>query len=280
LFIVVLRFNFINITQTYRYIFAVLSLFMCVMACTQSALAQAEAKMVTYQDGKTTLEGYWSPSKCFNKSPMPVVLIVHQWRGLGDHEKNVADKVAELCYHAFAIDVYGQGVRPANDDLAKIESDIYRNDPKLALRRLNVAREFAGKQPGVDPQRMLAMGYCFGGGLVLDWARSGADLKGVVSFHGNLNARVPASSTPKASILVHNGADDPYVSPAEVTGFIDEMRALKADWMLTQYSGAVHAFTQVGAGNDPSKGFAYNEKADNRSWSSTTEFLMAALSRE
>jgi dienelactone hydrolase len=258
-----------------------LSLFLVLTLFTFSSFAQEDQpKVVTYKDGDVTLEGYWSPSKCYGRGAQPIVLIVHQWKGITDHERQVADKVGELCYNALAVDIYGQGVRPKTVEEAKAESGKYKEKPELAARRLKAAIEFAKKQPNVDAGRIAAMGYCFGGGLVLDLARSNADIQGVVSFHGNLNTSMKMSGAPKASILVHHGADDPFVPASDVTAFVTEMTSAKADWVLSQYAGAVHSFTQKGIEADKIEGAAYNEKADNRSWSATTEFLMEVLSRQ
>lgn len=258
-----------------------LSLFLVVALFAFSSFAQEDQpKVVTYKDGDVTLEGYWSPSKCYGRGVQPIVLVVHQWKGITDHEKQVADKVGELCYNTLVVDIYGQGVRPKTVDEAKSESSKYKANPELAASRLKAAIEFAKKQPNVDASRIAAIGYCFGGGLVLDLARSNADVRGVVSFHGNLNTNMKMTAAPKASILVHHGADDPFVAQSDVAAFVTEMTAAKADWTLTQYAGAVHSFTQKGIEADKIEGAAYNEKADNRSWSATTEFLMEVLSRQ
>lgn len=245
-----------------------------------SAFAQEKpTETITYKDGDTTLEGLWVPSKCPSRKPQPVVLIVHQWKGITDHEKQAAEKTADLCYNAFVVDMYGKGVRPKTIDEAKAESGKYKDNADLAMRRLNAALSYVKTRADADTGHMAAMGYCFGGGLVLDLARSGADLKGVVSFHGNLNPRIKMTAAPKASILVHHGAIDPFVPQADVAAFVTEMTAAKADWVLTQYAGAKHSFTQKEVASDKVDGAEYNEKADDRSWSATTEFLMDVLSR-
>lgn len=259
----------------------VLTLLPLAPAHAQNRAAPAEGPLaprtVTYKDGDTVLEGYWVPSQCTEEkgAMAPVVLVVHQWRGLSENEKLRADMLSELCYNAFAIDMYGVGVRPKNNEEAAKESGKFKDNPELALRRMNAALDFVNKQMNVDTTRIAAIGYCFGGGLVLDLARSGAPLKGVISFHGNLSPRVKISEPGaiKASIQVHHGALDPHVPQLEVQAFIQEMTDAKADWSLTEYADAVHAFTQMGAGDDPSTGVAYNQKADYRSWEAAVNFL-------
>lgn len=234
-----------------------------------------------YKDGDVELEGYWQPSACKTESSAPTILIVHQWMGLTDNEKMRADMLAAQCYNAFAIDMYGKGVRPANTDEAGKQATIYKTDLALAHKRLNTALEFAKTLPSVNKDKIAIIGYCFGGTMALELARTGADIKGAVSFHGALAAKEPVTKPGiiKASVQVHHGAADPLVPQTEVAAFIDEMNAADADWSLTQYAHAVHAFTQKEAGNDPSKPVAYDEKADKRSWESTLIFLKDLFSR-
>ena len=142
------------------------------------------------------------------------------------------------------------------------------------IDRLNAGLETLKRQETVDPGHTAAVGYCFGGAGVLELARSGADLAGVVSFHGNLDTPLPVQpGVLKAKILVCHGAVDPYVKPEAVQGFVDEMEQAGADYQLIMYAGAVHAFTQRGAGDDPSRGAAYNAAADRRSWRAMQDFF-------
>lgn len=244
-------------------------------------LSAMAGENVIYHDGDTTLEGYWAKADCAIQTTKPTVLIVHQWKGLGDYEKTRADMLAKECYNVMAIDMYGQGVRPATQEEAGTQAGIYKTDPALARRRLTAALDFARTQPDVDAEKMAVMGYCFGGTMALELARSGADIDGAISFHGGLATRMPAirEGAIKASIQIHHGADDPHVPPQEVETFINEMNAAHADWVFTAYAGAVHAFTEKEAGNDPSTGVAYNEKADKRSWAATLDFLKEIFSR-
>ncbi|HEY8189263.1 MAG TPA: dienelactone hydrolase family protein [Micavibrio sp.] len=237
---------------------------------------------LTYNDGSATLEGYFAKAEgVADNAAAPTVLIVHQWKGLSDNEKMRADMLAKAGYNAFAIDMYGKGVRPTTDQEAWTEATKYKDDPALARRRLNAALDYVKTLSGVDDSRIAIIGYCFGGTMALELARSGADIAAAISFHGGLSTKAPVTEKGivKAAIQVHHGADDPMVPHEEVQAFTQEMNNAGADWMLTMYSGAVHAFTQKEAGNDPSKGVAYNEKADSRSWAAALDFLEAALKK-
>lgn len=231
---------------------------------------------LTYQDGDVVLEGYLARTATPNA---PLALIVHQWKGLGAYEKGRADMLASAGYNAFAIDMYGKNIRPATPEEAGALAGKYKGDPALARQRLNAALTFAKTLPDIDATKIAIMGYCFGGTMALELARSGADIDAAISFHGGLSSKAPVTTpgTIKAALLIHHGAADPHVPPAEVQGFMTEMNAAQADWALTQYAGAVHSFTEKEAGNDPSKGAAYNEKADHRSWAATLDFLAETL---
>ena len=182
--------------------------------------------------------------------------------------------LARLGYVVFCADIYGKGVRVDNpQDAAKLATK-YKDDRPLLRARVNAAFDQLKKQPLVDGKRTAAIGYCFGGTTVLELARSGTDLAGVVSFHGGLNTPTPEDAKQiKGKVLALHGADDPYVPAAEVAAFEEEMRKAKVDWQLVGYGGAVHSFTMKEAGNDNSKGAAYNEKADQRSWEAMKVFF-------
>jgi dienelactone hydrolase len=244
-----------------------------------SAAPAMAGETVIYRDGDLALEGYFAPARCDNPAKAPVVMIVHQWMGLGDYEKRRADMLAAQCYNAFAVDMYGQGVRPANRTEAAAQAGIYKNSPAVARGRMKAALNYVRRRTDVDPGRVAVIGYCFGGSMALELARSGADIDAVVTFHGGLATKAPVTGpgTIKAAIQVNHGADDPNVPPAEVEAFKHEMDAAGADWMFISYAGAVHSFTEKEAGNDPSKGVAYNEKADRRSWDAALAFLKEAL---
>jgi dienelactone hydrolase len=208
------------------------------------------------------------------KEKRPGVLVVHQWLGLTDYEQGRAKQLAELGYVAFCADIYGKGVRPANTKEAGVEATKYKTDRKLLRERVNAGLAELKKTELVDAKRVAAIGYCFGGTTVIELARSGADVAGVVSFHGGLDSPTPADGKNiKCKVLACHGADDPFVPAKDLAAFEDEMRQANVDWTLIKYGGAVHAFTQPLAGNDNSKGAAYNEKADRRSWAALKMFL-------
>ena len=250
-----------------------LALIMVLVA--QSAQARLVTKTVEYQQGETVLEGYVAYDDAVAEK-RPGVLIIHEWKGLGPYEKSRAEQVAALGYVAFAADIYGKGVRPATNELAAAQAAKYRGNDRTLLR----ARGAAGLAklasfPEVDPNRLAVMGYCFGGTAALELARSGANLRGAVSFHGGLSTPVAADAQKiRGKVLVLHGADDPHVPPAEVANFQQEMRVAKADWQMIYYGGAVHSFSNMNSGNDPSKGAAYNEKADLRSWEAMKQFFV------
>lgn len=242
-----------------------------------SVVPGAKAKVVTrnvdYRDGATTLQGYVAYDDAF-KGKRPGVLIAHQWMGLSDYEKRRARMLAGMGYVAFALDIYGKGVRPNSREEAGAQAGEYRADRPLLRQRARAAVLELRKNPLVDGNRLAMIGYCFGGGTALELARSGANLKGFVSFHGNLDTPDPSlAKNIKGKILVLHGAIDPNVKPEAVIAFRDEMEAAKVDYQFIAYSGAVHAFTQREAGNDISKGAAYNAKADRRSWQAMKDFF-------
>lgn len=228
---------------------------------------------VEYKLGDVTLQGYIAYDNS-NENKRPGILIVHQWKGLTDYEKMRARQLAEMGYFAFAADIYGKGVRPSTSEEAGKEAGKYYGDITLFRERLNAGLNELKMQPLVDPGKIAAIGYCFGGGGVLELARSGADIKGVVSFHGTLKSKNPEDAKNiKCRILVEHGAIDPYVPDADVTAFKKEMEDAKVDYVITEYSGAVHAFTMESAGNDISQGAAYNKNADQRSWDAMKKFF-------
>jgi dienelactone hydrolase len=237
------------------------------------ARAEVKTQLVEYKQGDTVLEGIlaWDTN---GPKARPGIVVVHDWLGVGPYVKMRAEQLAAMGYVAFAADIYGKGVRPKDGKEAGALAGQYRSGDRALLRaRVAAGLEALRKQPGVDPAKVAAIGYCFGGSTVLELARMGADVKGIVSFHGGLKTDFPDASKVKAKVLVLHGADDPYVPPAEVAAFEDEMRKGKVDWTLVKYSGAVHAFTQPGAGNDPSQGAAYDEKADRRSFQAMKAFF-------
>jgi dienelactone hydrolase len=237
------------------------------------AHAELHTQMVEYKHADAVLEGYLVYDDA-TQGKRPGVLVVHDWMGFGPYVKARADKLAKLGYVAFAADIYGKGVRPADSKEAAVVAGRYKGDRALLRARAGAALEVLRSQKLCDPKRVAAIGYCFGGTTVLELARSGADLAGVVSFHGALDTPKPSDAKNiKARVLALHGGDDPLVPAADVTAFQDEMRKARVDWQLNIYGGAVHSFTNPDAGNDPSKGSAYNEKADRRSWKAMRAFF-------
>lgn len=240
-----------------------------------ASLSQAalHTSMVPYQQGKAPLEGYLVYDDAFT-GKRPGVLVVHEWMGLDENTKKHADQLAQLGYVAFAVDIYGKGQIPADVTAAAKISTVFKTERNLLRARVLSGLKILQSQPLVESKKMAAIGYCFGGTTVLELARSGADILGVVSFHGGLSSPTPEDAKNiKAKVLVLHGADDSYVPAAEVAAFEDEMRNAKVDWQLVKYSNAVHGFTHAGAGTDNSKGYAYNEKADRRSWEAMKSFF-------
>lgn len=237
------------------------------------ALAEATAAPVSYKDGDTELEGFWVNSSCTARENTPLVLVIHQWKGISAHEKETAEKLGKLCNNVLVVDMYGKGIRPQTNEAAGTEATKYKSDSALAHSRLKAALDFA--QGKAQSDKVAVMGYCFGGTMALEAARMGADIDGAISFHGGLSTPSPVTDKGiiKASILVHHGDIDPLVPDTEVASFQQEMRDGGADMIFTRYSGAVHAFTHKDAGDDISQGFAYNQKADERSWQATVDFL-------
>lgn len=252
-----------------RYLLAVFMLF----AFASTANAELKTETVAYADGGKTFEGYLAYDDSLT-GKRPGVLVVHEWWGLNDYTKKRTEMLAELGFVAFAADIYGKGIRPANSKEAGEQAGKLRGGDRTLLRqRVNRALEVLKGNPMTDRARLAAIGYCFGGTTVLELARSGADIAGVVSFHGNLDTPSPNASRIKTRVLALTGADDPYVPPKQVQEFVDEMRGAGADWYMESYGGAVHSFTNPASGSDPSKGLAYNEKADKRSWQAMRDFF-------
>lgn len=253
----------------------------CLLMCLP-IFAEVKTKDVVYQDGETTLTGHlaWPATANEDAEPLPAVLIVHQWMGLTDYEKGRAKQLAELGYIVFALDIYGTDFAPTNMQEAGQASGKFKNDRKLFRKRLNLGLDQLRKVEQVDPDRIAAIGYCFGGTGVLELARSGAEVAGVVSFHGGLDSPTPEDGKNiKSKVLVLHGADDPFVSREGIDAMKKEFNDAKVDWQMIEYSGAVHSFTQPMAGNDNSRGAAYNAKADKRSWQHMRAFFAEVIGK-
>lgn len=228
-----------------------------------------------YQSGGKTMQGYVARDTSL-KNTLPAILIVHDWMGPSSFTEEKAKKLAKMGYFAMAVDIYGKGVRPKNATEAGQLATQYKNDRALLQSRMKDAYDDLIKIPAVDKNQIIVMGYCFGGTSALELARTGVELAGVVSFHGGLANPNPSNAKNiKGSVLILHGGDDPMVPPTEVEAFRTEMAKANKRFEMISYPGAVHAFTNPGAGNDPKKGAAYNEKADKASWLAFEKFLTA-----
>jgi dienelactone hydrolase len=259
-----------NVTRRSIIPMAVLTLGLILTAPAFAALHQ---QTVDYHQGGATLSGYLAYDDSF-PGLRPAVLVFHHWMGIDQYIKDRTDQLARMGYVAFAADVYGKGIRPANPTEAGALATTYRNDRQLMRKRAQAALDTLRLIPRVDIKRIAAIGYCFGGTTVLEIARSGAEIAGVASFHGGLDTPDPADAKNiRCKVLALHGGDDPYVPPKDVAAFEEEMRAGGADWQLVIYGAAVHSFTNPAAGGDKSKGAAYDAKADHRSWAAMKDFF-------
>lgn len=244
-----------------------------------TAWAGIETRTLEYRQGDARLVGYLAyPADA--KGPLPGILVVPEWRGLNDYAKRRAEQLAELGYVALAADIYGDGKVAADNQEAGALAKIYKDDRQLMRARAQAGLDALKGQSLTDPKRVAAIGYCFGGTTVLELARSGAEVAGVVSFHGGLDTPAPADARNiRGRVLVLHGGDDPYVPPEQVQAFQDEMRKAGVDWQLVAYGGAVHSFTNPASGNDNAKGVAYNAAADRRSWIAMQQFFQETFNR-
>jgi dienelactone hydrolase len=234
---------------------------------------------VDYAHDGTALRGYLALPA--GDGPRPGVLVVHEWWGCNDYAQRRARELAEAGYAAFALDMYGAGKTTQDTQQAGAWSGQFRTDPALGLARARAGLQRLAQAPGVDPRRLAAIGFCFGGTVVLELARAGEDLRAVASFHGSLKttAKVEPGAI-KARILVLHGGSDPMVPPAEVAGFFTEMIAAKADWRMDTYGRALHAFTNPAARQLAGKlPVDYDPEAERASFAAMHEWLRASFAR-
>jgi dienelactone hydrolase len=255
--------------------FAVFTLALGVIAIV-NAQPKIQGKSVEYSAQGIVMKGYLAYNESV-KGKRPGVLVVPEWWGLNDYARRRAGMLAELGYAALAVDMYGGGrVVMSPDEAGKLSSETMKNFD-VAKARFMAAVDFLKGQPTVDPNRIAAIGYCFGGGVVLNMARQGVDLKGVVSFHGSLTAAKPAQpGSVRAKILVLNGGADKLITPEQIEAFKQEMKAAGANFKFISYPGAVHSFTNPEAtelGKKFSMPVAYNAQADKESWDEMKKFL-------
>jgi len=248
------------------------SLLMSALAST-TASAAISKKTLTYNIAGRAYEGYAAYDDAI-KGPRPGILVAHNWMGITDQTKERVDDFAKLGYVAFAVDIYGKGIRPKNQTEAGHLAGNFKKDRSLLRAHMQEGLIQLEKLPGVDKEKIAVVGYCFGGTAALELARAGAKANGFITFHGGLDSPKPEDGKRiKGKVLVLHGADDSFNPIADVTAFENEMRDNKVDWEMIQYGGAVHSFTEKTAGNDNSKGAAYNAEADQRSWIAMKDFL-------
>lgn len=236
-----------------------------------TAFAKVKTSIIEYKSGEQTFEGVLVQDTSI-KGNKPGIMVVHNWMGITAETEAKAIEMAKLGYVVFAGDIYGKGIRPKDAKEAGELAGKYKADIKTLRERANLAIETLKKQKGVDTSKIFVAGYCFGGTTAIEVARSGADILGAISFHGGLT---PSSDDKniKGSLLINHGAIDPFIAKADLEGFVKGMNDAKVDYQFISYSGAVHSFTEKAAGDDISKGAAYNADADKRSWIAMKDFL-------
>lgn len=243
---------------------------------------QIQGKTVEYSARGTMMKGFLAYDENA-KGRRPAVLVVPEWWGLNDYARKRARMLAELGYVAMAVDMYGQGKVTSSPEEAKRLSAEATKNSDISLDRFLAAIDFLKKQPMVDPARIAAIGYCFGGSIVLSMARQDVNLKGVASFHGDLTAvKTAQPGRVKAEMLVLTGSEDPLVPPDKIAAFTKEMNAAGAHFIIIIYSGATHSFTNPDAtalGRELKMPLAYNARADRESWIELERFLKEIFAR-
>lgn len=212
------------------------------------------------------------------KSNQPSIILIHNWMGITEETIKQAKRFQALGYNVFVADVYGKGVRPKNaEEASKLANDL-KTDRKTLRNRLHLAYQELLKQKNIDPKRIAILGYCFGGTAALEAGRNGEVLKAIISFHGGLDSPTPLDGANiKAKVLALHGAIDPFVPAKDIEAFEREMQSHNVNYELIKYSGTVHSFTEKAAGNDISKGAAYNQESDERSFARAKDFLAENL---
>ncbi len=230
-----------------------------------------QTKKIEYHDQNVLLEGYYAHDDKI-KGKKPAILVFHDWTGRNEFACKKAEKLAAMGYIGFAVDLFGAGkLGKDNEEKSQLIKPFIENRESLRKRML-IALETLKKIEGVDTTQIGAIGFCFGGLCALDLARSGADIKGVVSFHGLLVPPNLPAETIKAKVLALHGHDDPMVPPDQVLAFEKEMTAAKVDWQVHVYGNTMHGFTNPVA-NDPGFGTVYSSLAEKRSWVAMTNFF-------
>ncbi|NUM54703.1 MAG: dienelactone hydrolase family protein [Candidatus Hydrogenedentes bacterium] len=245
---------------------------LCVCAAF-SAGAAIKTEMIQYKDHDAVLEGMIAYDDS-SSAKRPGVLVVHEWWGLNDHAKNSTKKLAEMGYVAFAADMYGKGVTTDDPQVAGKLSGALKGDRPALRARAQAALDTLAKFKFTNPSKLGAIGYCFGGTTALEIARSGAPVRGVVSFHGALGTPNAADAKNiKGAVLVCHGADDPFVPAAEVAAFKKEMDDAKVKYTFVAYPGAVHSFTNPDVDRHNLNGAKYQAAAAEKSWNDMKAFF-------
>jgi dienelactone hydrolase len=230
---------------------------------------------IDYSDGEIALEGHLA-LPAYDTANKPVVLVAHTVRGQTDFERDKAEALADLGWAGFALDVYGKGFVAKGREDAMGRMRPLLDDRALLERRLLAGLDAVRGHPRIDASRVAAIGFCFGGLCALDLARSGADLRAVVAFHGLFTPRELPTPAIRARVLALHGYDDPMAKPEQMLAFATEMTDAGADWQIHAHGGTMHAFTNPDA-NDPERGTVYNARTDRRAWRSMRDFLEEAL---
>lgn len=231
-----------------------------------------QTRTIDYQDGDVDLQGYlaWDDAV---EGKRPGVMIAHAWAGRSDFENTKAEELAKLGYVGFALDNYGRGILGTNTEENSALIQPFLDDRAMLQGRMQIALEVLKGLDEVDASRVAAIGFCFGGLCVLDLARTGTDIRGVVSFHGLFGSPGnTAGNKIRAKVLALHGWDDPMAPPDQVVSLAEELSSMGADWQLHGYGNTMHAFTNPQA-NDPDFGTVYSPDADRRSWNAMQDFL-------
>jgi dienelactone hydrolase len=252
-------------------------LVLLILTTASSTLAALQTKEIDYTEGDTLMKGYLAYDDAIT-GQRPGILVVHEWWGHNAYARKRAEMLAGLGYTALAVDMYGEGKTAAHpEDAGKFSGEIRKN-MALGTARFKAALELLQSEPTVAPDKIAAIGYCFGGAVVLEMARTGIDLDGVASFHGSLGTSNPARpGVVMARILVLNGENDPFVTPEEIEAFKKEMDAAGVNYRFISYPGAKHSFTNPDAdtfGEKFTLPLAYNKEADEKSWQAMQKFFI------
>jgi dienelactone hydrolase len=249
-----------------------------IAALATTAAAKVQTREIEYGSGDTPLKGFlaWDDAA---RGKRPGVLVIHEWWGHNEHARAQAKRLAEAGYVGFALDMYGKGKVASHPKDAMAFVQEATKDPEVLAARFDAAVDLLRRQPQVDPGKIAAFGYCFGGGVALNMARAGRDLAAVVTFHASLKpAADPARpGKVKPAILVQTGGADPMIPKEQIEGFEKEMKDAGANAKVVVYPGAKHSFTNPAADKAGVEGLAYDAQADRTSWDAAVRFLKGVL---